>query len=87
VNCGLGDVQGETNIATTAPSDRKVIVVASPRYAYKVEFSDVRDHELRRAHQVAFTKIAAARSSDDSTLQVSKAIEEIVEACEAYTLR
>jgi hypothetical protein len=61
-------------------------VVASPRYGRKVQFSDIRDHELRLAHQRAFTKMAAARSSDDSSHQVSKAIEELIEACEAYTL-
>jgi inorganic pyrophosphatase len=67
-------------------SDRKVIVVASPRFAHMVQFSDIRDHELRLAHQKAFTKMAEARSADDASDRVSRAIEELVEACEAYTL-
>jgi hypothetical protein len=72
-------------MATTAQSDRKVIVVAR-RFAHMVQFSDIRDHELRLAHQRAFTKMAEARSADDASDRVSRAIDELIEACEAYTL-
>jgi hypothetical protein len=51
-----------------------------------VQFSDIRDHELRLAHQRAFMKMAEARSADDASDRVSRAIEELIEACEAYTL-
>jgi hypothetical protein len=46
-----------------------------------------RDQELRRAHQRAFAKIQQARATNDFRTNVKVAIEELVDACEAYTIR
>ncbi|CAN5544268.1 hypothetical protein BH24ACT26_BH24ACT26_07050 [soil metagenome] len=43
-----------------------------------------RDEELRYAHQRAFAKIFEARSSKDSRAAVSSAVQELIDACEAY---
>jgi hypothetical protein len=43
-----------------------------------------RDAELRGAHQRAFTKIHGAKGSADYRDSVARAVEELVDACEAY---
>jgi hypothetical protein len=53
---------------------------------FDVRFSGPRDHELRMAHQVAFTRIHEARAATDYRAEVSKAVQELIDACEAYTL-
>jgi hypothetical protein len=51
-----------------------------------VEFLEARDHELRLAHRLAFLKISRARSAADSRAAVNQAVEELIDACAAYTL-
>ena len=51
-----------------------------------VDFSQARDFRLRLAHRRAFTKISKARLASDHQAAVSSAVDELVEACEAYTL-
>ena len=43
-----------------------------------------RDTSLRLAHRRAFDKIASARGMRDQREVVARAVEELVEACEAY---
>ena len=43
-----------------------------------------RDAALRRAHQQAFDKISAAAFSLDHRVIVAQAVEELVDACQAY---
>jgi hypothetical protein len=43
-----------------------------------------RDEELRLAHQLAFDKILEARSNPGYREVVTKAVEELIDACEAY---
>jgi hypothetical protein len=45
-----------------------------------------RDEALRAAHRRAFAKMREARSSTDNGATVRAAVEDLVEACEAYTL-
>jgi hypothetical protein len=60
--------------------------VVSPQ---AVEASDCvdRDERLRVAHKRAFDKIRGARSTSNYHATVSAAVEELVDACEAYTLK
>jgi hypothetical protein len=47
--------------------------------------SNERDSDLRAAHQAAFHKMLEARHQPSFDLTVHKAIEELIDACEAYT--
>lgn len=49
------------------------------------DFLDARDHELRLAHRMAFLKIWQARSADDCQAAVTRAVEELIDACAAYS--
>ena len=44
-----------------------------------------RDDELRDAHQRAFTKMHEASARADRRRVVSEAVQELIDACEAYT--
>jgi hypothetical protein len=44
-----------------------------------------RDEELRSAHRRAFTKISEAGAAADRGRAISLAVEELIDACEAYT--
>ncbi|MGH2735953.1 MAG: hypothetical protein ACRDKZ_10260 [Actinomycetota bacterium] len=44
-----------------------------------------RDHTLRAAHQAAFDKILRARQSPGYREAVKQAVDDLIEACEAYT--
>jgi hypothetical protein len=46
-----------------------------------------REAELRQAHQRAFEKIRAASTAADYQHLVAAAVEELVDACEAYIAR
>lgn len=43
-----------------------------------------RDEELREAHHDAFQKIREARTSGNATESIAQAVQELVDACEAY---
>ena len=44
-----------------------------------------RDSDLRAAHQTAFNRIREARDHASYRDEVRKAVEELIDACEAYT--
>jgi hypothetical protein len=52
----------------------------------QIDFTQVRDEELRLAHRRAFAKISQARLADDYRATVRMAVEELIDACETYTL-
>jgi hypothetical protein len=60
--------------------------VSSPYDTPKVDFSQPRDFELRLAHRRAFARISEAKLAADYQVAVSRAVTELIEACEAYTL-
>lgn len=51
----------------------------------KRRVSGDRDHTLRAAHQAAFDKILKARQAPGYRDAVKRAVDELIEACEAYT--
>ena len=63
------------------------IVVISPENPELVYFSEARDNDLRIAHQQAFMKISQARLTGDYQAAVRTAVDELIDACEAYTTR
>lgn len=54
-------------------------------YSEMIDFLQPRDHELRLAHLRAFAKISQAGLAEDYQAAVSGALQELVDACEAYT--
>jgi hypothetical protein len=46
-----------------------------------------RDDELRSAQRVAFERMQASNGSEESRHDFSKAVEELIDACEAYLSR
>ncbi|MFN2488274.1 MAG: hypothetical protein ABR529_00730 [Actinomycetota bacterium] len=44
-----------------------------------------RDEQLRWAHKRAFDKISEARTTDNHLAAVKDAVQELIDACEAYT--
>ncbi len=51
----------------------------------KCRSSRDRDSELRDAHKRAFDKMESARWSTAAREEITKAIDELIDACEAYT--
>jgi hypothetical protein len=70
----------------SVPASRKAAAVAQPEVV-EVARESARDEELRSAHRRVFGKILAARASGDGRAEVKVAVQELVDACEAYTLR
>ncbi len=64
---------------------RKVLAVATFRSTTISRPRRDRDSALRAAHQEAFAKIARARTSADHRAEVALAVDELIDACEAYT--
>jgi hypothetical protein len=70
----------------SVPASRKAAAVAQPEVV-EVARDSARDEELRSAHRRVFGKILEARASGDSRAAVKVGVQELVDACEAYTLR
>lgn len=51
----------------------------------KCRSSRDRDAELREAHKRAFDKIESARWNAAARDEITRAIDELIDACEAYT--
>lgn len=44
-----------------------------------------RDSQLRDAHRKAFERMEAARWSSEARREITRAVDELIDACEAYT--
>lgn len=80
----MSEVPAQVDHPKVSAKSTKGVPVPRPQL---FEDTPQREAELRQAHRRAFEKIRAASTMTDYQRLVAAAVEELVDACEAYAAR